>query len=92
MARQSFGTRRSEKPENLKYLHCGSASEIDATFLTGLEQLKSQLLNRIATSGLFNQKQRYGCTDLKIFLFGLLLNGPEDPFSSFRISRMSSFI
>ena len=66
--------------KSLKYLHCRESSEIDATFLSGLEQLKEiHLHNNGRVSSLFEQKQRYGRTDLKVFLCGLLLNGPEDP-------------
>ena len=70
--------------KSLKYLHCGQTSEIDSTLLSGLEQLKEVYLrNRVHVPELFEQKQRYGLTDLKIFLLGFLLNGPDDPFPRF---------
>ena len=65
--------------KSLKYLHCRDKSEIDETFLSGLDQLKEvHLYSRDKVALLFEQKQRYGRTDLKIFLVGFLLNGPED--------------
>ena len=33
---------------------------------------------------IFEQMQRYGHSKLKIFLFGMLLNGPEDPETDFQ--------
>ena len=66
--------------KNLKYLHSGPFSSIDPTLLSSLEKLKEvHPRNHIEIWGLFDQKQRYGRADLKIFLSGLLLNGPEDP-------------
>ena len=55
-------------------------SHIDSTLLSGLEQLREIYLNggRFLSS-LFDQKQRYGHTELKIYLRGVLLDGPEDP-------------
>ena len=72
--------------KSLKYLYCGLSSEIDTTFLSGLEQLKEVHLrdNDVALLlQLFEQKKRHGRFDLKIFLCGLLLNGPDDPFPRF---------
>ena len=66
--------------KSLKYLHCKYLSEIDATFLSSLEKLKEvHTLKQDCLSELFEQEQRYGRTDLKIFLCGFLLNGPDDP-------------
>ena len=66
--------------KSLKYLHCDPSSEIDATFLSDLEQLKEvHMQEKDWISRLFDQKQRFGRADLKIFLCGCLLNGPNDP-------------
>ena len=66
--------------KNLKYLHAGNLQRWDSTFLFSLEQLKEIHLNSYwNVSKLFNQKQRYRRADLKIFYFGLHLNGPDDP-------------
>ena len=64
--------------KNLKYLHCANSSEIDSTLLSGLVQLKEAHLLKSFVK-LFQQKQRYGRTDLKIFVFGFLLNGLDGP-------------
>ena len=69
-----------ENLKNLKYLYCGLSSQIDATFLSSLEQLKEvHLQDNDKISSLFEQKQRLGRADLKIYFCGLLLNGPDDP-------------
>ena len=66
--------------KNLKYLHTSYYASIDPTLLSILKQLKE-----FHTSGpgdarnLFNQKQRYGRADLKIYLCGVPLNGSDDP-------------
>lgn len=57
--------------------------EIDSTFLSNLlKQLKKVL-------ELFKQKQQYGLLDLKIYLGGLLLNGPAS-FQSVSGNKSSS--
>ena len=72
-----------EKMKNLKYLYLDCyLRKIKSTSLSSLEQLKEIYLS-YSTNGLleklFEQKQQYGRTDLKIYLQGLLLNGPDDP-------------
>ena len=64
------------KLKNLKHLYCGHWFIVDSTLLSGLEQLKEVHLNRqddVAkdVSQLFEQKQRYSRTELKIYRFGL---------------------
>ena len=70
-----------KKLKNLKALYIGDRIEvIDPTFLSGLKQLKEiHLQCDHSVSELFEQKQRSGRADLKIYFCGLLLNGPEDP-------------
>ena len=64
---------------NLKYLYT-KLSKIDSTFLLPLKQLEEVHLNIYRhVKKLFEQKRRYGRVDLKIYLNGLHLNGPEDP-------------
>ena len=68
--------------KNLKQLYVGlpMSSSIDPTLLSGLEQLREvHLHNGVHIPAIFEQKQRYGRADLKIYLHGLLLSGPEDP-------------
>ena len=67
--------------KNLKYLYVSRSTEIDSTFLSGLEQLKEIHLqdSDYDISELFEQKRRYGRSDLKIYHFGLLLDSPDDP-------------
>ena len=51
----------------------------DQTFLSSLEHLKEiHLQSSYNVNELFQQKQLHGRTDLKIFLCGLLLDGPDD--------------
>ena len=70
-----------KKLKNLEYLHtsrrCGV---IDPALLSDLRQLKEvRLENHRGIIELFEQKQRLGRTDLKIYHFcGLLLGGPDD--------------
>ena len=65
--------------KNLKYFYVGHYDRIGSTFLAGLEQLKEiHLSYRFKVRRLFEQKQRYHRTDLKIYLRGLLLSGPDD--------------
>ena len=66
--------------KNLKHLYIGPRSEIDSTLLSDLEQLKEiHLSDRDSVSELFEQKRRNGRADLKVYLCGLLLNGPDVP-------------
>lgn len=67
---------------NLKYLYSGSAfvNRIDSQFLSRLPQLKEIHLDKhddVLT--VFKQKQEHSHSDLKIHLFGVLLNGRDDP-------------
>ena len=74
--------------KSLKYIYFQNYSNY-STIYSALSQLKhlNQLkhLQEIHTnkpddvSKLFTQKERYGRADLKIYLYGLLLNGPDDP-------------
>ena len=80
-----------KKLKNLKYLYIGEKPTVDSTFLPGFEQLKE--IHLISSSGvqnivsqLFDQKRQYGRTDLKIYLCGLSLNGPDDPMIRLRYS------
>ena len=69
--------------KNLQTLHIVGGTKIDSTFLSSLEQLREICLESPASiRKLFEQKQRYGRTNLKIYRFGCLLNGPEDPLMS----------
>ena len=69
-----------KKLKNLEYLYCGYFTEFDSTFLSDLQKLKEIHLFEInGVSELFDQQQRNGRADLKIYLSGLLLNGPDDP-------------
>ena len=72
--------------KNLQYLYVknfpwtDSIEGIDSTFLSSLQHLKEIHTNEPKDiTKLFEQKQRYGRADLKIYLCGLLLNGPHDP-------------
>ena len=71
-----------KKLKNLKvlYIRDNPIESIDSTFLSSLRQLKEIHTNdRVDVSELFEQKQQLGRVDLKIYLCGLLLNGPHDP-------------
>ena len=66
--------------KNLQYLYVYGYPSADSTFLSSLPQLKEiHLHNHRTVSELFLQMQQSGRTDLKIYLKGLLLNGPHDP-------------
>ena len=66
--------------KNLQFLYVGDLSDIDPTLLSNLQQLKEVHINRRSDLvWLFEEKQRLGRADLKIYLGGLLLNGPYDP-------------
>ena len=85
--RQSIEIKQLKK---LKYLYTND-HRIDRMLLSSLEELREVHLqnseyipelqqdccNKIVN--LFEQKQRYGRTSLKIFYCGCLLNGPKDP-------------
>ena len=71
-----------EKLKNVKNLYLsGYFDKLDSTFLSSLEQLKEIHLDwmNVDLEELFEQKQRHGRTNLKIYYRGLLLNGPHDP-------------
>ena len=70
-----------EHLKNLKFLYSADYSAVDSKFISSLpERLKEFHLNSGHNSReLFKLKQRHGRTDLKIFAFGLLLRGPDDP-------------
>ena len=66
--------------KNLQYLHVKYNPDTDPTFFSSLQQLKEFHTDDFQNvSELFEQKQRLGSGDLKIYLCGLLLNGPDDP-------------
>ena len=66
--------------ENLKYLYVKYHQDIDPTLLSSLQFLKEIHTNCSQDlPELFEQKQRSGRADLKIYFFGLLLNDPDDP-------------
>ena len=68
------------KLRNLKYLVKFGHRPADPTLLFHLKHLKELHVEYSdCVSELFEQKQRYGRTDLKIYLCGMLLNGPDDP-------------
>ena len=69
-----------EKLKNLQFLYVDYLTDIDSTFLSSLQQLKEIYTNeRDDVSELFEKKRRLGRANLKIYLCGLLLNGPHDP-------------
>ena len=75
---------------NLKYLYHRGYLSIDSTFLSGLKQLKEFHLGCYENySEIFEQKRQYGRADLKIYLFGCLLNGPDKPAIDSEISGFS---
>ena len=80
-----------EQLKNLKYLCIGRlAKSIDPALLSDLDQLKEiHLDDHNSALEFFEQKRRYGRTGLKIFLFGLLLNGPGDPAVSSGYDQLS---
>ena len=67
------------KLKSLQYLYFKYLQDND-TFLSSLPQLKEIHANhRDVVSKLFEQKRQCNRVDLKIYLLGLLLNGPDDP-------------
>ena len=75
-----WGYTEVKKLKNLQHLYARYLLDIDLTFLSSLQKLKEIHTNEPDdVSELFEQKQRLGRTDLKIYLCGLLLNGPHDP-------------
>ena len=81
------------KLKNLKALYNGKSSieGIDSTLLSSLQQLKEIHTNQHKeVSKLFEQKQLSGRADLKIYLWGLLLNGPDDP--AINVTRFPEYL
>ena len=76
-----FGQMEVKQLKNLKQLYVRYRWDlIDSTFLPSLEQLKEVHLNeREHATEMLEQRRRYGRTDLKVYLSGLLLNGLGDP-------------
>ena len=79
-----WGYTEVKKLKHLQNIYLGIYSRIlstiGSTFLSGLDQLKEfHTVNSVDISNLFEQKLRYGRTDLKIYLRGRLLKGPRDP-------------
>ena len=72
-----------KKLKSLKQLYIQDDPATDPTLLSELEQLKEVHLfysnGSPKISEFFEQKQRYGRTDLKIYFHGLLLSGADDP-------------
>ena len=76
----SFGQIEVTKMKNLKFLFSRLHTSIDSTLLSSLEQLKEIHLGDHHTASLvFEQKRRYGRTELKIYQCGLLLTDQKDP-------------
>ena len=75
-----FGYVRVEKLKNLQYLYVAYLPWIRSPGLSSLQRLKEIYTNCSAdVPELFEEKQRSGHVDLKIYLCGLLLNGADDP-------------
>ena len=69
-----------KKLKNLQHLYVNFHEGINPTFLSSLKRLKEFHTNEPGdVSNLFEQKRRYDRVDLKIYLYGLLLNSPDDP-------------
>lgn len=72
-----------ENLKSLRYLCTKGWRSIDPTLLFSLEQLKEIHLNDRHSSQrierLFRHKQLHGRAELKIYLHGVLLSGPDDP-------------
>ena len=71
-----------KKLKNLKYLYCGDSplgySRTGSGFLSSLPNLAEiHLSDRNDVSSLFEQRLKYDRPDLKIFLWGCLLNAPN---------------
>ena len=74
-----FGYTEVKKLKNLQQIHSGTRSAISSTLLYDLDQLKEfHTMERDQVADLFEQKQRYGRMDLKIYYWGFLLNSPDD--------------
>ena len=79
-----------KKLKSLKSLYMRYCPRASPTFLFSLNHLQEIYLNNPAcVSYLFEQKQRYGLVDMKIYLCGLLLDGPDDPATKIRSTTYS---
>ena len=68
-----------EQVKNMKNLKCLHTGYLYPPFLSDLKQLKELHLKfSHNTHALFNEKRIHGLADLKIYLCGLLLDGPDD--------------
>ena len=69
-----------KKLKNLKSLYTRQGPFTDPRLLSNLPCLKEiHIADDFFLSTLFEQIQRYGRSDLKLYLRGLRLNGPDDP-------------
>ena len=69
-----------EKLKNLKYLYCEDSIAIYSTILADLKVLKEiHVSYPNHAKHLFERRKRYERFDLRIFLFGCLLDGPDNP-------------
>lgn len=76
-----------EKLTNLKYLIC-NFQWLDPTFLSSLQQLKEiHVQDVLEVPQIFAKQQQFGPADLKVYVWGLLLDGPNDPVLRARIDR-----
>ena len=68
--------------KNLKYIYIFYCSSVQPTLLCSLEGLKEvHLISEVKSSlisELFQQMQRSRRTELKVYVYGLLLNSPDD--------------
>ena len=88
-----FGQIDVKNLKNLEFLSCNNLPLLsprpfsvlytpmfDSTFLSGLHRLKEvHVYQSGEADNLWEQKQRYGRVDLKIYLLGILLDDPDDP-------------
>lgn len=69
-----------KKLKNVKFFYYEGRYMFDSRLLVGLEQLKEIHLNgKNPASWFFKPKPHKDCAHLKIYLWGLLLTGPQDP-------------
>lgn len=81
--RRNIEVKKLKSMKHLKFLYLEfdpDNQNLDSTLLATLKELKEvHLYDEGKVLELFEQKERYGHVDLKIFLCGLLLYGPNDP-------------
>ena len=88
-----WGYTDMKKLKNLQFLYAAYLPGLDPTFLSSLQHLKEIHTNHPRdVSQLFEQKQRLGRVDLKIYLYGLLLNGPHDPARNVLRNSLPSYL